>query len=145
MCPPANDRKSLPVVDEVFKHSPDEVRLIGIKCSECGAVAFPKTVIRHKPGCQESKVEQFLLNKRGILRTYTIQHYQPPSIFQAPQPFQPYVIASVEVPEGIEIAGILTGCEHEAITIGMEVEVTTYKLNADEKGNDVITYAFRPV
>ena len=138
------ERNMIPVVEGVFTIAPEEVSLIGAKCAECGAVAFPKTVIRHRTGCKDGKTSPIRLSQKGKVRSYTIQHFPPPPIFHAPQPFQPYVIASVEFEEGIEIAGILTGWEEETIPLGMPVEVTSYKLYEDEQGNDVVTYGFRP-
>lgn len=144
MADETHEKKTVPIVPNVFTVPPDEVRLIGARCQQCGAVAFPKSVIRHRPGCTENMTEEILLHKDGVLRSYTIQRYQPPAIFRSPEPFTPYAVGSVELEEGIEVAGILTGCGLEDITIGMPVTTTVYPLYEDDEGNGVVTYAFRP-
>ena len=40
---------------------------------------------------------------------------------------------------------MFTGCDPEAIKIGMDVELVIEKLGEDEQGNEVMTYKFRPV
>lgn len=138
------ERKIVPVVDGVFTVPPEEVRLIGVRCQGCGAVAFPRSVIRHRPGCKENSTEDILLQREGVLRSFTIQRYRPPPIFPCPEPFTPYAVGSVELEEGIEVAGIVTGCGIEEIKPGMPVTVTVYKLYEDEEGSEVVTYAFYP-
>ena len=137
-------KKIVPVIDGVFNLTPQGIRLIGVKCQECGAVAFPKTVILHRPGCQKNLIKEILLSQRGTVKSFTIQRYEPPPLFKSPQPFKPYAIGSIELKEGIEVDGIIANCEFEDINLGMKVETIFYKLYEDDNGNDVVTYAFRP-
>ena len=77
--------------------------------------------------------------------TYTLVCYPPPPPYRAPDPFTPFAIGEVRLPEGIAIIGQMTGCKYEELKTGMEVEMLTDKLFEDEQGNDVITWKFRPV
>ena len=59
----------------------------------------------------------------------------------------PYIIARTELPEGLIVTSLITGCEpaEGALEIGDEVELVIDKITEDEEGNDIIGYMFRPV
>lgn len=81
-----------------------------------------------------------LLSKQGKLASYTIQHYKPP-LFEM-EPFSPFAIGLVELPEGINILGILTTINGLKTGMGMEVVIETlYARN----GNEVMTWKFKPL
>jgi len=61
------------------------------------------------------------------------------------EPYSPYGIGLVELPEGIRVLGMLTGGDIEDIRIGMDVELVVEKLYENEQGDEVITYKFKPV
>lgn len=52
----------------------------------------------------------------------------------------PYVLAMVELPEGVRMMGTLTGCDPEAVQIGMAVEAYAAKL-----ADDVALVYWRPL
>ena len=135
--------KQVPVVEEVFTWSEEGANLIGTRCASCNTYYYPKSLSCKNPLCNEKKVEEVLLSRRGKLYTYTIQYYPPPPPFRM-EPFAPFAIGLVELPEGIRVIGQLTGCDFNDIKIGMEVETVVEKLYQDEGGNEVITYKFKP-
>ena len=139
------NKNQIPLLEGLFTWPSDDARLIGGRCKECGTTFFPKSYQVHSPDCKEAQVEEILFAKTGILRTYTTQNYQPPPPFQGPDPFVPYSIGMVEFPEGVQIYGIMTGCEFDDLKSGMEVELVIEKLCEDELGNDMMTWKFRPV
>jgi len=51
----------------------------------------------------------------------------------------------VELPEGVRVQTLFTGCDPDSLEIGMDVELVIEKLFEDQEGHDVITYKFRPV
>ena len=57
------------------------------------------------------------------------------------EPFEPFPLGMLDVPEGLRILGMLTTDEVE---IGMEMEMTTRKLYEDEE-NEYLTWAWKPV
>jgi uncharacterized OB-fold protein len=57
----------------------------------------------------------------------------------------PYAIGFVELPEGIRIETLFTGCDIEDVHVGMAVEMVIEKLHDDEAGKEVVAYKFRPV
>jgi uncharacterized OB-fold protein len=61
------------------------------------------------------------------------------------EPWAPYAIGRVELPNGLRVMGMLTGCVFENIRIDMPLELTVEPLYRDETGRDVVTYKFKPV
>lgn len=135
--------KQIPIIEGLFTWPTDDPRLIGGRCSTCGTAFFPKSYQVHNPDCKEAQVEEILFGKTGILKSYTTQNYLPPKPFKGPEPFVPYSIGMVEFPEGVQIYGIMTGCEFDDLKTGMEVELVIEKLHEDELGNDMMTWKFR--
>jgi len=134
----------VPVVDQLFTWSDESANLIGSRCFSCNTYFFPKSVTCRNPNCKEKKVEEVLLSRRGKLYSYTIQEYQPPPPFRM-EPLVPFAVGMVELPEGIRVLGILTGCELNDIKVGMDVEMVIEELYQNEQGADVVTYKFKPV
>jgi len=138
----AGERKRVPIVEGLFTmpSSPDErPQLIGSRCSVCGEVFCPKRLICAH--CYEQDVEEIFLSGKGELYTYTVVR-APVLGYQGPIPF---IVGEIELPEGLIIQSILTGCEPEGLEIGMAMEITLGKLEEDEAGNEIVTYMFRPV
>ena len=136
--------KKTPVIDGLFTLDQEEPKLIGSKCASCGTYFFPETNYCSNPECKEKKIEQAFLSRRGKLWSYTIQHYPPPPPFKATEPFVPFGIGFVELPEKIRVAGILTESDPEKLKIGMDVELVLGKAY-EENGKEVVTWKFKPV
>jgi uncharacterized OB-fold protein len=85
-----------------------------------------------------------LLGEKGILASYTVQHFNPPYPFKVEKDITPYIIAQVEFPEGIQIAGIMVECASHELKVGMAVETTVLKMYQNDEKHDVVTWAFRP-
>lgn len=138
--------KQVPAVEGLFTWPSDKPQLIGSKCLSCGTYFFPKTFTCVNPDCKDkSKIEEALLSRRGKLWSYSVQYYPPPPPFRGPEPFSPYAIGLIDLPEGLRILGALTGIDPENWRVGAEVEMVVEKIYQDEKGNDVVTWKFRPV
>jgi len=137
--------KGVPVVEGLFTWPSDKPQLIGTKCLSCGSYFFPKTLSCNNPDCEEKKVEEVLLSRRGKLYSYTMQHYTPPPPAKFSEPFVPYGIGLVELPEGIRVIGRLTTSHTGELRIGMDVELTVEKICEDDQGNELVTYKFKPL
>lgn len=133
----------MPVAAGLFEGTGSAARLIGTRCTSCGTHYFPKTLSCRNPQCLEKATQDVLLSREGTLYSYTVQHYQPPALFRMAD-WAPYAIGSVELPEGLRVTGMLTGCEPASLTIGMAVELTVETLYRDEHGREVQTYKFQP-
>jgi uncharacterized OB-fold protein len=135
----------VPELPDLFDWTKDGVRLQSAKCNTCGTYFFPASHHQHRPGCSREGVENVFLSRRGKLATYTVQYYMCPPPFKTAGDITPYGIGMVEFPEGISVTGIITESDLNALKIGLDMETTTYTLYKDEKGNDVVTWAFRVV
>ncbi len=133
----------VPVAAGLFEGTGSAARLIGTRCASCGTHYFPKTLSCRNPQCLEKATQDVLLSREGTLYSYTVQHYQPPALFRMAD-WVPYAIGSVELPEGLRVMGMLTGCEPASLTIGMAVELTVETLYRDVQGREVQTYKFQP-
>jgi uncharacterized OB-fold protein len=135
----------VPELPDLFDWTKDGVRLQSAKCNSCGTYFFPASHHQHRPGCSRQGVENVFLSRRGKLATYTVQYYMCPPPFKTAGDITPYGIGMVEFPEGISVTGIITESDLNALKIGLDMETTTYTLYKDEKGNDVVTWAFKVV
>jgi uncharacterized OB-fold protein len=133
----------VPVVKGLFRWSDDAVDLVGSRCTACGAHYFPTSLSCRNPACDDKTVEEVLLGRHGRLHSYTVQAYRPPALFRM-EPFVPYAIGLVELPEGLRVLGMLTGCGLDEIRIEMPVRLTVEALYTDEAGRDVLTYKYAP-
>jgi uncharacterized OB-fold protein len=134
--------KRIPVREELFVMSspPDsKPRLIGGKCLSCGEIIFPKPKIC--PNCQEENIEEIKLSRKGRIFSSTVVMQQPRPFYKGPVP---YGLGFVELPEGVRIETLFTGCDPEILKIGMGVELVIETLYEDDVGNTLITYKFRP-
>ena len=138
------DSERIPVIEGLFTLDPEEPRLIGSKCTSCGTYYFPQTISCSNPECNEKEVEEALLSRRGKLWSFTVQYYPPPPPFIAQEPFVPYGIGVVELPEEIRVAGMLTESDPEKLKIGMEVELLLDEAY-EEEGREAVTWKFRPL
>ena len=58
------------------------------------------------------------------------------------EPWAPYAIGVLELPEGLRIMGMLSGVPFADLRIGMELEVISEPLYSDAEGRPVVTYKF---
>jgi uncharacterized OB-fold protein len=113
-------------------------RLEGLRCQACEAVQFPP---RGACGaCRGAKLEPYRFSGRGTVFSFA-------EVAVAPQGFSgPYVVALVELEEGVRVTAQLTDVDADEVEIGMPVEMVTRRLQ--EKGPHgylVYGYKFRPV
>jgi len=116
----------------------DSEYLIGSKCNNCGAVAFPARVVGHK--CASDSVNEIALSKTGKLAAFTVA-------WTAPEGVTPPIIQGyVDLPEGVRIFTMITGVEpsRTALSPGQEMELIIEEIRTDNDGNHVIAFKFRP-
>lgn len=89
------------------------------------------------------------LDRRGTLWTWTVQGFPPKSPPFAgdadPATFEPFGVGYVEIPGQVKVETRLTEADPEKLEFGMEMELTVIPLTTDDDGNELVTYAFRPV
>jgi len=122
-------------------------RLLGLKDSESGTYFFPKDVaISRAPGYADAPLEEVELSRRGKLWSYTTNHYKPPEPFVAPDPFEPYTVAAVELPEErmVVLGQLAPGTDPETLEVGTEMELILDTLYEDDE-NEYLVWKWKPV
>jgi len=119
-----------------------KVHLMGSRCHDCEEVFLGKVVACQC--CQSENLESITLGRTGKLYSYTVVRHRPPGNYKGPEPFEPYAVGLVELPEGVRILSPLIDCHFDELKIGMNLELVIEKLYEDEEGRNVLTYKFRP-
>ena len=135
-----------PVADGLFTWPADEPQLIGSRCTECGIITFPTQ--DSCPRCATTAMEEHLLARRGTLWAWTTQDFPPPSPpYAGPtgDAFVPYGVGYVELPGEVKVETRLTEAGPDVLRLGMEMELVVAPFRIDDDGNEVVTFAFRPV
>ncbi len=120
----------------------EKSQLMGSQCNNCGEVFFPKRENWLCSSCQSSDLKEIKFSPRGKIFSYTVVMQRPPVYYQGEVP---YAIGFVELPEGIRVETLFTGCKLEDLRVGMEVEMLIDKLHTEEDGTEVFCYKFKPV
>ena len=136
----------VPVAEGVFTWPSDDPQLIGSRCELCGMVTFPTQP--SCPRCASMEMREQLLERQGRLWAWTTQEFPPPSPpYDGPtgDAFVPFEIGYVELPGQLKVEARLTDADPELLTEGMEMELVVVPFRTDDDGNEVVTFAFRPV
>jgi len=115
------------------------VRLAGCRCSACGETAFGEAQVC--PNCGRDTVEPVALSDRGVLWGFTVVRHRPPGDYRGPQPFAPFGLGLVELPEGVRVLSPIQ-CEVGELEIGMALRFQPY-LRGDPD-EDVVAFSFAP-
>ena len=122
--------------------SPEKVHLLGTRCRACGEVFFGDTAACWQ--CGSGDMEQTVLSREGVLYSYTIIRNRPPGDYKgADDPFEPFAVGLVELPEGIAILAPIVDCAFEDLKINMKLEMSIEEFYEDEQGRGVLSYKFR--
>ena len=101
------------------------------------------------PKCTGNETETVELANRGTLWTWTVQGFPPKAPPYAgptdPKHFQPFGVGYVELPGEVKVETRLTESDPDVLRPGMEMELTLVPFRTDDDGNEVVTFAFRPV
>lgn len=141
----AADGKRIPIHAGLFTWPAESPQLIASRCCACGEVAFPRQA--SCPACTGGSTEEILLSRRGRLWTWTIQRFPPPAppFSGDREAFVPFGVGYVELPEGIRVEARLTENDPAKLAIGMDMELVVEPFRRDEAGNELLTFAFRPL
>ena len=122
----------------------EEPALTGSRCTACSTVFFPPrpTGFCGNPACAGSEFDEVALSRRGTVWSYTDAQYQPPAPYVAPDPFVPFALAAVELPEGLVVLGqVADGYGVSDLKVGMEVELVV----EPEHAGDAVIWRWKPV
>lgn len=119
-------------------------RLIGSRCAGCGTLYFPQPAGCRNPACDQPLLDRAILPGEGRLVSYTIQRYRPPPLFRV-EDWAPYPIGLVDLGDGLEVMGLLSGFNTDDIAIGTPVRTIARALYVDDARGAVATYAFERI
>ena len=123
-----------------------QTHLIGGKCTACATYVFPpRTNNCPNPACDSDVLDPVPLSRRAKVWSYTENRYPPPAPYPAPDPFEPFAIAAVELAEeGLIVLGkVVEGTLAADLQVGMDMELTTTALYTDDEGVVRTTHAWR--
>ena len=130
---------------EISTWPDDNPQLIGSTCGSCGATAFP--VQQRCPKCSVGDMTQVLLPRGGTLVAWTTQGFPPGPPYKGPtgKAFVPFGVGLVELGDVIRVEGRLTENDPAKLEFGMPVELTMIPFTTDDAGDEIVTFAFKPV
>jgi uncharacterized OB-fold protein len=94
------------------------------RCGGCGALRHPPGPMC--PACGADKPEYVLAAGTGEVYSYVVHHHPPVPGHQAP-----FVVALVQLTEGVRMVGELLGADPEQVRVGMPVRAEFVKVNGD--------------
>lgn len=112
---------------------------IGVRCGSCEKVYFPPREIC--PDCRRNSLgdmKEFEISGKGKVLTFTEVHEPMPDFTM----LTPYIMAIVEMDEGVKMTGQLVDVEIEDVKPGMKVEATMRKLG-EESPSGIIYYGYK--
>jgi len=109
------------------------------QCQACGARFFDRRVACGNCGQQEFADAK--VANRGTVVSFTIVHRAAPGIPA------PYASAIITTEDGTSVRSNIVNCDPtpERITLGMEVELTTYSIGTDDEGTEAVAFGYQPV
>ncbi|MBM3489978.1 MAG: Zn-ribbon domain-containing OB-fold protein [Alphaproteobacteria bacterium] len=115
--------KPLPVPDpdsEPFWQGCKRHRLLLRRCTDCGRLRYPPGPVCAHCGSRAGEWRE--ASGRGRVYSWiVVRHPVPQEVFAAEVP---YVVALIELEEGVRLASNLVGCPPEAVAADMPVAVT---------------------
>ncbi len=112
---------------------------IGVKCENCEKVYFPPRDICPECGRKSyNKMEEHELKGTGEIITYTEVQDPRPEF----KDLTPYIMAIVEMEEGVRLTGHIVDVDYEDVEKGMKVEASMRKLG-EESPDGLIYYGYK--
>lgn len=105
----------------LWREEKQNLGLYGVRCENCGTVAFPRRRVCHHCGAKD-RMADFKLSRRGIVYTYTNDY-----LYLNPDP--PESLAAVDLEGGGRIFCQVTDVSPQDMKIGLPVELTFRKLH----------------
>lgn len=96
------------------------------QCVDCGSFRFPPGYMC--PSCASMALRWKRVSGRGRVHAYTVVHRPPHPAFAKDAP---YVVALIELAEGVVLMSNVVGCPAEQVRVGMPVQVTFDDVSAD--------------
>ena len=137
----------VPVAEGLFTWPADEPQLIGSRCDgvrdrhvpRAGLVPALRGDRRWPSSCWPGGAGCGRGRRRTSRRRRRRTRARPG------KDFVPFGVGYVELPGEVKVETRLTESDPDALTLGMEMELVVVPFRTDDDGNEVVTFAFRPV
>ena len=133
-------------VDGWFTTGPEPV-LLASRCATCAVVSFPPAPVGEEffcgnPACQGEEHEITSLSRFGTIWSYTDAQYAPPPPYVVQtDPYVPFALAAVELPDGITVLGqVANGFDVTHLRVGAAVELVVEPLD-----DELLVWRWKPV
>lgn len=107
------------------------------RCTDCKTFRVPPRPMCG--GCQSLNWDYVVSSGHGTVYSFVMPKYPPLPFLE-----YPYVVALIELDEGVRIVSNLCDIEPEAIEVGMPVEVFYETFEALPSGEELVLHQFRP-
>lgn len=107
-------------------------RLIGGRKAS-GEIVFPL------PDEPLEPVERVALSTTGTLWSWTSQEFQPKPPFSGPEPFEPFLLGYIELPNEVIVESRIVGTSIDRLELGMPMQFVIVPFDESRS-----TFAFRP-
>jgi uncharacterized OB-fold protein len=111
--------------------------LLAGECDDCQQRVFPPPAVC--PFCMGERMRPIPISRRGRLYSYSFVAQG------APEFESPYVVAYVDMPEGVRVFTQLTDVDPNALVCDMPVELRLTEPKVDRYGRAVGQFKFAPV
>jgi uncharacterized OB-fold protein len=131
----------VPAVEGWFTMDEAAPRLLASRGTKTGSYFFPKNLaFSRNPAAPTEELEEVTLSPRGRVWSWTTNHYQPPPPYVSPDPFVPYTVVAVELPEEqmVVLGRLAPGSDPAALAVGTEVELALGTLYEDDEHEYVV-------
>lgn len=127
-------------VPRYWRETKYRYRLIGQMCAQCGSVVFPRSGVC--AACDSDDLEEVKLAETGHVVSWTVVRNPPVDYME----YAPYVVALVELDDGVRVLSQLVDVEPVKVKTGMRVEAAFRRVKVDgDSGIIEYGYKFRPV
>jgi uncharacterized protein len=122
---------------EFFWSGLEDHKLLIQRCTDCQTFRVPPRPMCGN--CQSLNWEAVESTGRGTVYSYVMPKYPPMPFLE-----YPYVVAIVELDEGVRIVSNLCHIDPDVIENGMPVEVFYEAFNSITDGEELVLHQFRP-
>lgn len=122
-----------------WRDNASRYNLVANKCGNCNRMYFPPRQVC--PVCHRKsigKMENVKLKGEGQVFSFSIIHDALPQF----EIMKPYVIALIQLDEGVKITGQIIDCDPLEVNIGMKVRATLRKWG-EEGPSGIIHYGYK--
>jgi len=143
----ATQKTQVPAVEGWFEMNFQEPHLLGSRCSGCQTYFFPaETTYCRNPSCNGTSFETVPLSSTGTLWSFTDNRYKPPAPYVSTDPFEPYIVAAVELDaEKLVVLGqVVRGVGIADLAAGMKMQLVLDTLFEDDDKQHIV-WKWKPV